>query len=133
MSIKRETIYEPEWIVVGAKVAEYQQFTHGSDARVTTITKITPTQIVLANNNRYRRDNMRKVSCQREQEHLLPIGDARVQDTLAMSALTTVWYSLDDARRAISRSYPITVIEVHTFIANAVEALSSIANDYPMP
>lgn len=88
-----------DWIVEGAKVAEFSW--HGSRSRValTTIERLTKTQIVLANGNRYNRDRLRMVGDNVYRKELMPADDQRVRDVIAAEAVGRFAFAVHDLLR----------------------------------
>lgn len=72
-----------DWIAEGAKVALYRFRAWGpADVRYTTVAKLTRTQIVLDNGDRYRRDNLHAVGGSYSSPSLLPADDPKVTEAL---------------------------------------------------
>lgn len=92
-----------DWIREGARVAEYY-IGNNSSAALAVIDRITETQIVLDNGNRYRRDNLRKVGENRNAwsgfTKLLPVDDSQVRDALATCRLDALLRKLSKLPRA---------------------------------
>ena len=78
----------PTWISVGEKVAEYSNYAsrHGN-VRVTTVERLTTTQVVLSNQNRYRRSDLRQVGNLHDRRELAPLDDPGVRRALAHATL----------------------------------------------
>lgn len=80
------------WAVEGAAVAEYRRTGIDGHVNLTTVERLTATQIVLANGNRYRRDNGQLVGDNRT--CLLPLTDSTVRDNIAVQALSRVRHAV---------------------------------------
>lgn len=112
-----------DWIVDGVPIAEY---TYGRGANVTTVDRLTATQIVLANGHRYNRSTLQQTGKATRNAwstltELLPVDDWRVQDAVARDELAKVGYAVDGARRQIgSRSGVADVLAALDTIDRAV-------------
>jgi hypothetical protein len=80
---------DTDWIHEGANVAEYNSRGYNITFALATIERLTTTQIVLDNGNRYRRDTLTVVG-DRYSNVLLPVNDQRVIDARARAELSEV-------------------------------------------
>lgn len=86
------------WIVKGAEVATYSD--SDRQATVTTVAKLTPTQIVLADSRRFRRKDLREVAGNTWRPvRLVPVNDARVRRALAAQTVSRLSHKLDKLLR----------------------------------
>lgn len=74
---------DTDWIREGAEVVEYTQSIMSASVTLTTITKLTKTQIVLANGARYDRKRLRPVGDTAYRRKLLSADDEQVREVLA--------------------------------------------------
>lgn len=83
----------PDWVKVGGKVGEEETRGWSHSLGVTTVERLTDTQVVCANGNRYRRSDLHRVGTYGK---LLPVTDRRIVESLAAKRV----YS---TRRAVDR------------------------------
>lgn len=93
-----------QWIVEGARVAEYKHnYSTNDSITLTTIERLTATQIVLANGNKYRRDRLTPVGEKRDawsgRTELKPADDLAVRDVLIRVRLTRMFSNIDEIRK----------------------------------
>lgn len=81
------------WITEGVTVAEYGYRDRTAQASFTTVERLTATQIVCANGNRYRRDSGLLVGAGRGE--LRPVDDRSVRDAVALATIERLRYPLD--------------------------------------
>ena len=82
---------DQDWITEGAAVAEYTQHTVTAHVVLTTIERLTQTQVVLANGNRYNRRTLRQVGAGSwDRTELMPAGAREVRNSLAGKHLSHV-------------------------------------------
>ena len=97
-----ETADLPDWVTVGAKVAEVSnRYGHGYSVVVLTVDRLTATQVVCTGypygNNptrRFRRDGLRLVG-ESYGPQLMPLDAREVRDTLARRAVEDVGRDVD--------------------------------------
>jgi hypothetical protein len=82
----------PDWVAVGAKVAEYYTGRYNrSSVKFSSVAKLTATQIVLENGNRYRRSNLTQLGEDRDSwsgsTELRRADDGRVRAAIADAAM----------------------------------------------
>lgn len=112
----------PDWIVPGAQVAQYTRDT----VTLTTVERLTATQIVLANGCRYRKDYLRREVGDKDawrSRQLLPATDGRVRRALAGNALGNLVHDLDRLLRL--RSSTATPADLLALLDQARERLDS--------
>lgn len=125
-----------EWIKPGMEVAEYFPSRH-TTARVniTTIERLTATQVVLAGTNRrYRRESLRPVgrigSSWEPQPYLLRTDDEDVHNALAAAAVGDAIYAIDLAKRAAkvrnAEGAAKLLSELAGIVANAQEVVNGL-------
>lgn len=92
---------DTDWIREGAQVAVYRESFHGEGSYTTdTITKITKTQIVLTNNQRFRRDHLTLVGSSRYTAPILkPLNDPAIVQADAANQFRNVTRLADDLAR----------------------------------
>ncbi len=83
------------WVREGVQVAEFYQHWSNARATIATVERLTATQIILDNGNRYRRDNGKGVGDRREE--LLPVDDYRVRNCIAAGVLSSLRHRVDEA------------------------------------
>lgn len=114
---------DTDWIVEGAEVAEYNSRGYsGGTVRLTTIARLTATQIVLANGNRYNRERRRPVGDSSYGKELLPAGDERVLETLSRDQFTEMSRTVEDILRAVRNGKKArldALNEIETAVAEA--------------
>lgn len=94
---------DQDWIVPGAQVAQYVSV--GDHVTLTTVERLTATQIVLANGSRYRKGYYRREVGDKDgwrRRQLLPITDERVRRALASGAMSNLVSELDKLLRVRS-------------------------------
>jgi hypothetical protein len=89
---------DTSWIAEGARVAEYTQYAIDAHVTLTTIERLTATQIVLANGNRYNREKLRPVGGSGRTE-LLPATDSQVLGVLARRQIKLVGHVVHELTR----------------------------------
>lgn len=94
---------DTDWITVGAKVAEHEQEWSTVHIRFATVERLTTTQIVLDNGNRYHRDGLNAVGGGRGR--LRPLNDPLVRNAVARKELSDLVQFVHEA----NRSAPATV------------------------
>ncbi|MDG4783290.1 hypothetical protein O7614_26890 [Micromonospora sp. WMMD961] len=116
------------WVVEGAAVAEYSNGYNGSVA-LTTIERLTKTQIVLANGRRYNRGSLRLVGNYYGAE-LLPAKHRSVLDVLAQTAFRNlaqrVW-SLDKSFRGDRDAALANIRRIEEMAAEARNNIEELA------
>lgn len=97
----------PDWLTVGAQVAEY---TCGNIPRVNRVTveRLTATQVILAGGKRYQLRTLRPVGETRRSAwspftELRPLTDSSVRDTLAEQTLRNLFHKVDTLTRETAR------------------------------
>src|SRR2546421_3360402 len=84
----------PDWIRVGAKVAEYSSRGRDGTVNVTTVEKLTATQVVCASGSRYRLGSVSMAGGLRvvgaDDTTLLPLDNDRVRDVLARKRIDSI-------------------------------------------
>lgn len=85
---------DTSWIVEGATVAEYDLRYRENRASFTTIERLTATQIVCANGNRYRRDTLTQVGGGRGE--LRRTDDPGVRNSVAGKTLSHLRFEVDN-------------------------------------
>ena len=111
-----------DWIVPGAQVAQYS----ASDrlANLTTIEKLTATQIVLANGCRYRRDTLMEIGQDRWRRfELLPANHRRVRQVLASEEVSSLTHLLAELLRV--RSASATPADMLAMLDQAAEKITA--------
>ena len=93
----------PVWIAEGAQVAEYDTggFDRGS-VTFATVAKLTATQVVLDNGNRYRRRDLRSVKQRTSWSgyvELRAVDDQPVRDAVARRAIAGLSHRLEKCRK----------------------------------
>ena len=83
---------DTDWIAEGVPVAEYDGQYMDDHVTFTSVARLTATQIVCDNGNRYRRDNLRQVSGRMELRHP---ADPRVRNCVARRTLSSLRYNID--------------------------------------
>jgi hypothetical protein len=112
----------PDWITVGGVVAETVAVGRIKRAAVTTIERLTDTQIVTASGNRYRLRDLRKVGSDRGE--LRPVTDRSVQDVLARVAYESLANDLYHA----SRLTPDTLLIATEAVEHAAAVVQAAAD-----
>ena len=113
----------PEWITVGAVVAELDTSGRTKRVTVTTIERITNTQIVTTSGNRYRLRDLRKVGDHYDGT-LHPITDRSVQDALARAAYEALALELYQA----SRFTPDSLVSATAAVEHAAAVVQAAAD-----
>jgi len=89
------------WVQVGAKVASMGH----TSLSITTVEKITATQIVLANGSRYSRNTGRKVGATAYDTHeLLPVDHPRIRDRRIRAQIRQLGHKVDELCLGIKSS-----------------------------
>lgn len=117
----------PDWVHPGAQVAMYGHGTgFGDPVSLTTVERLTATQIVLANGRRYRRDNLRRQlgTAGYRSAHLMPATAPEVRRALARAAVDRLRDAVDDLLKRIPRNaeHPDELLAALGKAAELVEA-----------
>lgn len=114
----------PDWIYEGAEVAQY--ISVGDVTTLTTVERLTATQIVLANGRRYRKDYLRREVGDKDAWRtrvLLPVTDQRVRRALARGTMSELVHDLDQLLRV--RSQTATPAELLAKLDEAAERITA--------
>lgn len=126
---------DQEWIKPGVEIAELFHSHHSADRVViTTVERLTATQIVLASKRRYRRDTLRPVgrigSSWEPQPHLRRTDDKDVRNALAAAAVGEAVNAIDRAKRAAkvrnAEEAAKLLADLAGIVANAQEAVNGL-------
>lgn len=124
-----------EWIKPGVQVAEYFPSRHTiARVNITTVDRLTATQVVLAGTNRrYRRESLRPVgrigSSWEPQPYLLRTDDEDVHNALAAAAVGDAIYAIDLAKRAAKVRNAEGAAKLLSELAGIIAAAQKAVND----
>lgn len=114
---------DTDWITEGARVAEYSS---SGWIGLTTVERLTATQVVCANGHRFRRDTGHLVGDHYRSE-LLPLNDPRVRDAAAADVLNALGYTVDKMcrdHRSGAAGVLTTLTEIERVVADARAAIN---------
>jgi hypothetical protein len=116
------------WIHEGAQVAEYSSHIMRANARITTIERLTKTQIVLANGVRYNRTTMRPVGDTSYRSELIPADDPRVTAVQVSDLFSEMAAKLEGVLKDVRNrrsSIPDALNEIEQAVRAARRAIAS--------
>lgn len=110
-----------DWIVEGAQVAELDTSYYLPQLKLTTIERLTPTQIVLANGARYNRDRLTPPGGQRGMRapDLYPADSPKVVAALRQRRVHQMFADLETQRKARNVSPADRLAGVEALVAEA--------------
>jgi hypothetical protein len=128
----RQTPDLPDWIHEGAKVALLRGRHPSIRVTRTTVVRMTATQIVLANGDRYRRDTLREVGKGYDSPDLLPADHPKVVAVIRGIRLRDAIHAVRDAAEKLRfDADPAAAIDGLDAIEAAVAAARAAASPQP--
>lgn len=117
----------PDWVIEGARVADWGGYGFSRSVSITTVVRLTATQIVCANGKRYRRDTLRGLGDSYRSE-LLPLTDPQVVNDLGRQRLSSLRHEIDRLCAGVGRgveSVLVVLDQIEQAVAAARKAISS--------